>query len=132
MGEGKTNGDRLRHYCGSGLRRECIMSGSLELAYLGINAPLLLSETTIVIVAPASVVLGSVEEFFGFCGILLLDGGVANFAQEEVFELVPIGFLAVEAEGVLAFVFEGGVVTPEVPVATFTGACFLGLALTHT
>ena len=51
---------------------------------------------------------------------------------EVILEEVPIGLLAVEGEGVLAFGFESGIVTPQVPVTAGYGAGLFGLAATHT
>ena len=47
-------------------------------------------------------------------------------------ELVPVGFLAVHLEGILAFLGQCGIVAPQVPVTAFYSLSFLGLALTHT
>ena len=55
-----------------------------------------------VVVAPLGVLLGGVEQLFGFLRILLEHRCVAHLALKEVDELVPIGLLAVEGEGVLA------------------------------
>ncbi len=67
----------------------------------GISAPLLLRQTQVVVVAPLSVGLGCGEELGSLSGILLLYGCVAYLADEEVLEVVPVGSLAVEREGVL-------------------------------
>ena len=48
-----------------------------------------------------------------------------------VLEEVPIGFLAVEGEGVLAFVSKSGIVAPEVPVTASNGALLFFLTATH-
>ena len=50
---------------------------------------------------------------------------------EIVLEEVPVGRLGVEREGILAFVGQLGIVAPQMPVATFNGTGFFGLAATH-
>ena len=52
--------------------------------------------------------------------------------QSQVVEVGPVGFLAVQRERVLAFLDEGGVEAPQVPVTAFNGLLLLGLALAHT
>ena len=93
--------------------------------------PLLAGEAAVVVVAPLGVVLGGSEELGSLGRILLLYAGVADLALEEVLEEAPVGFLAVECEGVLAFALKHGVVAPEVPVAACHGALLFLLAVTH-
>ena len=52
--------------------------------------------------------------------------------QSQVVEVLPVGLLRVERERVLAFLSQGGVVAPQVPVTALHSLLFLGLALTHT
>ena len=95
----------------------------------GIYAPLLLSKAAIVVVAPLCVLLGGSKQLSCLLGILLEYRSVAHLALEEVFELIPVGLFAIERERVLAFFLEFGVITPQMPVATFHSLGFLGLAL---
>ena len=48
-------------------------------------------------------------------GICLLDAEVADLTEQEVVEVCPVGFLRVEGEGILAFLYEGGIEAPQVP-----------------
>ena len=66
------------------------------------------------------------------CGEGLHQGVVTDFAHEEVAELAPVGFGAVQMETVLAFVFLGGIEMPEVPVAASNSHLLLVLGATHT
>ena len=102
------------------------------LRLFGINAPLLFGQTFVVVVSPQSVVLSGLEQLFGFGRILFHDRCVANFSFQEIFELVPLRLFGVEREGVLALLFQFGVVTPQVPVSTFNGGCFFGLSFAHS
>ncbi len=63
---------------------------------------------------------------------MFLYGSVANLTEQELLEVVPVGSLAVESEGVLTLELCVGVVAPQVPVTTFYSALFLFLAATHT
>ena len=94
--------------------------------------PVLLRLADVGLVADLGHLLGFGEEFLGLVGISLLDREVADLAEQEVVELAPVWLLGVEAERVLAFLDEGGVEAPEVPVAAFDGLALLGLALAHT
>ena len=104
----------------------------LQSFYFGINAPLLLSQTAVVVVAPLSVLLGGGEQFGCFCRVLLHYRCVTDFALEEVFEGIPIRLLAVECERILAFKFEGRIVAPQMPVAASYGVGLFLLGLAHT
>ena len=77
------------------------------------------------------IALGGNEEFFGFLGEGLHQRVVAHLAHDEVAELAPVGFLAIQVEAVLALLFLGGVVVPEVPVAALDGLLLLVLRAAH-
>ena len=100
--------------------------------HLVLLTPVLLRLADVALIANLGHLLGLGEELLGFVGISLLDGKIANLAEQEVVELTPVGLLGVEAERVLAFLDEGGVEAPEVPVAALHGLALLSLALAHT
>ena len=126
--------DTPRGECLALLSYKCQKLNLLIAVFYGSNArvytPLLERETTVVVVAPLSVVLGCSEEFFCFCGILLEYRCVAHLTLEEVFEEAPVGFFAVEGEGVFALEFCIGVVAPELPVTAGNRALLFGLCMT--
>ena len=71
-------------------------------------APVLLCLANVGLVAQLGHLLGFGEEFLGLVGIGLLDGEVADLAEQEVVEVGPIGLLGVERERVLAFLGQSG------------------------
>ena len=98
-------------------------------------------------VAQFGVALRGDEEFFGFLGEGLHQRVVADLAHDEVAvlwlrtpyspikyseQLAPVGLLRVKVEAVLASVFLGGVVVPQVPVAALDGLLLLVLRTAHT
>ena len=52
--------------------------------------------------------------------------------RSQVVEVSPVRLLRVEAERILAFLGQSGVVTPQVPVTALDSLLLLSLALTHT
>ena len=91
-----------------------------------------LREFLVTLVAQFGIALGGDEEFFGLLGEGLHQRVVAHLAHNEVAELAPVGLLRVEVEAVLAGLFLGGVVVPEVPVAALDGLLLLVLRAAHT
>ena len=57
---------------------------------------------------------------------------VTDLAHDEVLELAPVGFLAVQVEAVLAGLFLGRVETPQVPVTALDGLGLFVLGTPHT
>ena len=51
-----------------------------------------------------------------------------NLAQQEVVEVSPVRLLGVEAERIIAFLGQSGIVAPQVPVTAFNSLLLLGLA----
>ena len=94
-------------------------------------AGLFVGETLVGVQADFGEFLGLVEEFLGALGEELEEGCETHLAFEEVLELGPVGFLAVEGERVLVRAFESGVVAIEVPVAAFDCELLFFLAETH-
>ena len=91
-----------------------------------------LAQFLVALVAQFGVALGGDEEFFGFLGEGLHQRVVTHLAHNEVAELAPVGLLGVEVEAVLAGVFLGRVVVPEMPVAALDGLLLLVLRAAHT
>ena len=91
-----------------------------------------LAQFLVALVAQFGIAPGGDEEFFGLGGEGLHQGVVADLAHNEVAELAPVGLLRVEVEAVLAGLFLGGVVVPEVPVAALDGFLLLVLRAAHT
>ena len=89
-------------------------------------------ELLIAFVAQFGISLGGDEEFFGLLGEGLHQRVVADLAHDEVAELAPVGLLGIQVEAVLALLFFGRIVVPEVPVAAFDGFLLLVLRATHT
>ena len=58
--------------------------------------PVLLRLADVGLVAELGHLLGLGEEFLGLVGIGLLDGEVADLAEQEVVEVCPVGLLGVE------------------------------------
>ena len=110
-----------------------LVFAELELfgAELRVYAPVLGGKAFVVVVAPAGVVFGCLEEFFGFFGVEFGHGSEAYLAFEEVGEFAPVGLFGVEGEGVLTLFFKGRVVAPQLPVTAFYGQLFFALALAH-
>ena len=73
-----------------------------------------LGELLITLIPNLGVALGGDEEFFGLGGEGLHQGVVADLVHNEVAELAPVGLLRVEMEDILAGLFLGGVIVPEV------------------
>ena len=99
---------------------------------IGNQRLLLLAQLLIPFVSQLSELLGLGEEFLGLGGEGLQQAVVANFAHDEVLELAPVGFLAVQVETVLAGLFLGRVETPQVPVTAFDGLGLFVLRAAHT
>ena len=76
--------------------------------------------------------LGLGEQLLGFGREGLQQAVVTDLAHDEVLELAPVGFLAVQVEAVLTGLFLGGVETPQVPVTAINGLGLFVLGTTHT
>ena len=75
--------------------------------------------------------LGLGEEFLGFLREGLQQAVVTDLAHDEVLELAPVGFLAVQVETVLAGLFLGRVETPQMPVTALDGLGLFVLRAAH-
>ena len=75
--------------------------------------------------------LGLGEQLLGFGREGLQQAVVTDLAHDEVLELSPVGFLAVQVETVLAGLFLGRVETPQVPVTALDGLGLFVLGTTH-
>ncbi len=75
--------------------------------------------------------LGLGEQLLGFGREGLQQAVVTDLAHDEVLELAPVGFLAVQVEAVLAGLFLGRVETPQVPVTALDGLGLFVLGTTH-
>ncbi len=70
------------------------------------------------------------EELFRNVGLRLLQRAVTRLAEDEL--LIACGrILAVQSEGILAFLFEGRIVPVKLPITAVDRALFLFLALAH-
>ena len=78
----------------------CIDRGWQKLLY----RPIFLRLADITLVAEFCHTLGLGEEFLSLVGIGFLNAEVADLAQEEVAELIPLRLFRVERERILAFV----------------------------
>ena len=103
----------------------------LTTRFQGLVLPVLLRLADVGLVAELGHLLRLGEEFLGLVGVGLLDGEIADLAEQEVVEVCPVRLLGVEREWVLAFLGQSGIVAPEVPVAALDGLLLLGLALAH-
>ena len=92
---------------------------------------MLLSQTLVGLVADLGVLLGLVEELLSCLGEALHQRAVAYLALDELLELAPVRLLAVEGEGILAFLCEGGIEAVQMPVTALYGELLLSLALAH-
>ena len=79
------------------------------------------SQLLIPFVAELGELLGLGEQFLGFLGEGLHERVVTNLTHDELLEVGPVGFLRIQVEAVLAFLFLGGVEAPEVPVTAVNG-----------
>jgi len=112
------------------------------LALRSLILPVLCCLTDVSLVADLCHLLGLGKELLGLVRISLLDREVTNLTKQEVVEVLPVRLLRVEAEWVLAFLSQSGVVAPQVPgleLARFArrrtalnSLLLLSLALTHT
>ena len=78
-----------------------------------------------------SELLGLCKQFLGLFGEGLQQAVVTDLTHDELLELAPVGFLAVEVEAVLSGLFFGGVETPEVPVTAIHSQLLFELRVTH-
>ena len=76
--------------------------------------------------------LGLGEQLLGFGREGLQQAVVTDLAHDEVLELAPVGFLAVQVEAVLTGLFLGRVETPQMPVTALDGLGLFVLGTTHT
>ena len=91
----------------------------------------LLSQSLVGLVADLGVLLGLVEELLSCLGEALHQRAVAYLALDELLELAPVRLLAVEGEGILAFLGESGVEAVQMPVTALDGELLLMLAPAH-
>ena len=75
--------------------------------------------------------LGLGEQLLSFGREGLQQAVVTDLAHNEVLELAPVGFLAVQVETVLAGLFLSRVETPQVPVTALDGLGLFVLGTTH-
>ena len=71
------------------------------------------------------------EELLGAVWIHLVERSESNLSLEEVLELAPVWFLAVESERILVCSLERRVVSVKVPVTALYSELLLLLAQTH-
>ena len=76
--------------------------------------------------------LGLGEQLLGFGREGLQQAVVTDLAHDEVLELAPVGFLAVQVEAVLTGLFLGRVETPQVPVTALDSLSLFVLGTAHT
>ena len=93
---------------------------------------LLAGEFLVGVIAHLGEFFGLGQKFVGVLGEELLQGSKADLTLEEVLELAPVGFLAVEAERVLTLLLESRVEAIEMPVTAINGELLFLLAQTHT
>lgn len=89
-----------------------------------------LAQLLIVLILVLGFLLGLVEELVCDGGEELLEGSVTYFAHDEVLVIGLCG-LAVQNEGVLAFLREIGIVPVQRPITGFDGLLGFFLALAH-
>ena len=92
---------------------------------------MLQGQTLVGLVADLGVLLGLVEELLSCLGEALHQRTVADLTFDELLELAPVRLLAVEGEGILAFLGESGVEAVQMPVTALYGELLLSLALAH-
>lgn len=90
-----------------------------------------LAQFLIPFVSQLSKLLGLGEEFLGLFREGLQQAVVTDLALDELLEVGPVGFLAVQVEAVLSGLFLGGIVTPEVPVTAIHSQLLFELGVTH-
>ena len=79
------------------------------------------AQLLVAFVAELGELLGLGEQFLGFLGEGLHERVVTHLTHDELLEVGPVGFLRIQVEAVLAFLFLGGVEAPEVPVTAVDG-----------
>ena len=79
------------------------------------------AQLLVAFVAELGELLGLGEQFLGLLGEGLHERVVTYLTHDELLEVGPVGFLGIQVEAVLAFVFLGGVEAPEVPVTAVDG-----------
>ena len=90
-----------------------------------------MSLADVALVAALGCGLAGVVQLLCFGGSGLLQREEAHLALQELLELVPIGLLAIQLEGVLTLFGQSGVVAPQVPVTAGHCASLLFLAAAH-
>ena len=90
------------------------------------------AQLLVTFVSQLSELLGLCKQFLGLFGEGLQQAVVTDLAHDEVLELAPVGFLAVQVEAVLTGLFLGRVETPQVPVTALDGLGLFVLGTTHT